>query len=114
MNVQREARGSWSALRSWQFVAGGRVRERQTKTFIVATSLVAMQLAVAGLSDLSAGTLWPGMAKLVLAALVPLSWRSFERGRRPVAVLISGGIGLVASCAGSRSTASTLRSPAPG
>ena len=76
---------SWSALRSWQCRGRTPSNRGQTRTFIVATSLVATQLAIAGLSDLSAGALWPGMAKLSLAALGPLSWRTFDEagGRSP-------------------------------
>jgi uncharacterized protein len=73
---------------------------RQTRVFVVATSLISLQLAFAGLVDLSAGTFLPGLARLALAALAPLSWRTFDRGRRTTAVVISGGIGLAASCAG--------------
>ncbi len=78
----------------------GPTTRRQAKAFVAATSLISLQLAIAGLADVVAGTLWPGIAKVLLAALGPLSWRTFITARRPVAVLLSGGVGLAASCAG--------------
>lgn len=99
MNVQHEA-GPWRVAPSRPVVARRRVTPRQATTFNVATSLVSLQLAIAALGNLSAGMFWPGIVKLVLAAIVPLSWRIFARGPRSIAVLLAGGVGLGASCAG--------------
>jgi uncharacterized protein len=71
-------------------------RARRMGLFVVATSLVSMQLTIAGLGDLSAGTFLPGVVKLSLAALAPISWRVFAGRRLATAVLVSGGIGFAA------------------
>ena len=63
-------------------------------------SLVSTNVAIAGLSDLSAGAFLARHRKLFLAALGPSRGGPLSGARRPDSVLMSGGVGLAASCAG--------------
>ena len=73
---------------------------REVQVFVTATSVVSVQLVIAGAVDLDEGALGPGLACWLLAALAPASWWIFTRASRPFAAVLCAAIGLAASCAG--------------